>query len=182
MDRADIKTCGVCLKVCKDKYARVKHENTVHTHEPQKFQCDQCAKSYSNKDALSYHIAKKHQVSVQKYSCDICGSQFATPATLASHRKIMHENEENANKSKGLICQFCSKSFSLLSNMKRHERELHFGTKYNLDFYEGFEPAKFFQCETCEQKFARKTKLKRHIMKYTLRKIMLVHNVETNLE
>ena len=94
----------------------------------------------------------------------------------------MHENEENANKSKGLICQFCSKSFSLLSNMKRHEREIHFRTKYNLDFYEGFEPAKFFQCETCEQKFARKTKLKRHIMKYTLRKIMLVHNVETNLE
>ena len=94
----------------------------------------------------------------------------------------MHENEENANKSKGLICQFCSKSFSLLSNMKRHERELHFGTKYNLDFHEGFEPAKFFQCETCEQKFARKTKLKRRIMKYTLRKIMLVHNVETNLE
>ena len=38
----------------------------------------------------------------------------------------MHENEENANKSKGLICQFCSKSFSLLSNMKRHEREIHF--------------------------------------------------------
>ena len=32
VDRADIKTCGVCLKVCKDKYARVKHENTVHTH------------------------------------------------------------------------------------------------------------------------------------------------------
>ena len=122
-------------------------------HEPQKFQCDQCAKSYSNKDALSYHIAKKHQVSVQKYSCDICGPQFATPATLASHRKIMHENKENANKFKGLICQFCS----LLSNMKRHEREIHFGTKYNLDFYEGFEPAKFFQCETCEQKFARKT-------------------------
>ena len=27
-----------------------------------------------------------------------------------------------------------------------------------------------------------KLKLKRHIMKYTLRKIMLVHNVETNLE
>ena len=49
--------------------------------------------------------------------------------------------------------------------MKRHEREIHFGTKYNLDFYEGFEPAKFFQCETCEQKFARKTKLKRHIEK-----------------
>ena len=81
----------------------------MKTHEPQKFQCDKCAKSYSNKDALSYHIAKKHQVSVQKYSCDICGSQFATPALLASHRKIMHENEENANKSKGLICQFCSK-------------------------------------------------------------------------
>ena len=104
MDRADIKTCGVCLKVCKDKYARVKHENTVHTHEPQKFQCDHCVKSYSNKDALSYHISKKHQVSDQKYLFDLCGSQFATPATLATHKKIIHENEGSA-KCKGLICE-----------------------------------------------------------------------------
>ena len=163
VDADDNKTCSVCLKKCKDKYARVKHENTVHTNEPQKYQCDLCARSYSSLDALSYHVAKKHQVSVQKYSCDLCGSQFATPATLARHKKIIHESENSAY-SKQFECEFCSKTFSLASNMKRHEQELHFGPKLNLDFHEGLEPAKFFQCETCEKKFTRKTYLKHHIM------------------
>ena len=152
VDADDNKTCSVCLKKCKDKYARVKHENTVHTNEPQKYQCDLCARSYSSLDALSYHVAKKHQVSVQKYSCDLCGSQFATLATLARHKKIIHDGEN----SKQFECEFCSKTFSLASNMKRHEQELHFGPKLNLDFHEGLEPAKFFQCETCEKKFTRK--------------------------
>ena len=33
-----------------------------------------------------------------------------------------------------------------------------------MNFHEGFRPAKFFHCETCEKRFARKNDLKRHIM------------------
>ena len=50
VDWTDEQTCAVCLKVFKDENARLKHKGTVHTQQPQKFQCDQCARSYSNKD------------------------------------------------------------------------------------------------------------------------------------
>jgi hypothetical protein len=36
VDWYDDETCAMCLKVFTDKYARVKHESTVHTHTSQK--------------------------------------------------------------------------------------------------------------------------------------------------
>ena len=125
VDWYDDETCSVCLKVFKDKYARVKHESTVHTHQPQKFQCDHCTRSYSNKDALSYHLSKKHQESVKKYPCDLCGLQLAIPATLLRHKKSIHEKDSNDMKK--LNCESCSQVFSSLSSIKRHQRELHSG-------------------------------------------------------
>ena len=135
VDWVDNKTCEVCLKEFKDKYARVKHIATVHTGQPQKFKCDHCTKSYSNANALKYHIAKKHQESVQKYPCDLCELQFATPATMIRHKKNIHEHVDCDNFEK-LTCDICSQVFSSLSSMKRHHRELHFGPKYNIDFDE----------------------------------------------
>ena len=63
-----------------------------------------------------------------------------------------------------LTCDICSQVFSSLSSMKRHNRELHFGPKYNIDFDDGSQTSKKFECETCGKKFARKYDLRRHIL------------------
>ena len=162
IERFDDETCSVCLNHFKDKYARVKHENTVHSDQPQKFKCDHCTKSYASESTLRYHLSKKHQESVQKYPCDLCGLELATPATLLRHTKHVHEKD--SGEIKKFSCESCGQMFSLLSNMKRHQRELHFGPKYNFDFDEGLVPSKKFHCEACEKKFIRRTDLKRHIL------------------
>ena len=49
-------------------------------------------------------------------------------------------------------------------------------------FMKGLSLLSSFSVKLVNRNLLGKLKLKRHIMKYTLRKIMLVHNVETNLE
>ena len=60
----DNKTCSICLKESKDKYAREKHEAIVHKQECQKFKCDICPKSFVCQSSLDYHV-KKHQQQVR---------------------------------------------------------------------------------------------------------------------
>ena len=154
----DGKTCSVCLLESKDKYAREKHEATVHRQEPQKFKCDLCPKSYSSKSSLSYHIGK-HQQTVEKPTCDLCGSQFASEGSLSRHKQIIHKTEGVA--SDKLSCD-CGQQFSLLAHLRRHQREQHFDLKLNSDFYEGNPPATL-ECNECDMKFKRNADLRRHI-------------------
>ena len=57
----------------------------------------------------------------------------------------------------------CGQTFPLLSSLKHHQQEQHFVPKFNLDFYESFDPPKNFGCVQCDQKFKRKHHLSRHI-------------------
>ena len=49
-------------------------------------------------------------------------------------------------------CDDCGKRFLLLSNLKRHQREKHFDIKFNIDFYEGHDPPRNFECEQYVEK------------------------------
>ena len=155
----DNKTCSVCLVQSKDKYAREQHEAIVHRQEIQNFKCDICPKSYTSQNALSYHI-KTHQQYVEKPTCELCGSQFASSGSLSRHVKIIHKIDVPS--AEMLNCK-CGQKFSLLSHLKRHQREQHFDIKFNLDFHEGLTPLKIFECDKCEIKFKRKEHLSRHI-------------------
>ena len=56
----------------------------------------------------------------------------------------------------------CDASFTLETNLKRHGRESHFGSKFNIDYYEGYKPLAIFECRECDMKFKRSSDLKRH--------------------
>jgi uncharacterized Zn-finger protein len=156
----DNKTCSVCLKESKDKYAREKHEAIVHKQECQKFKCDICPKSFVCQSSLDYHV-KKHQQLVEKPTCELCGKQFASSGSLKRHTNIAHKTDDLPTK---IFSCDCGQKFSLLSNLKRHKREQHFDIKVNIDFQEGISPLKNFECENCDQKFKRKDHLKRHLL------------------
>ena len=162
----DEKTCSFCLNVCKNKLAREKHESVVHLKEPQKFKCNQCDKTYSNSNALRYHMSKLHQV-FEKPSCDVCGSQFYSSATLIKHKQKVHQE---ILKEASYKCDDCGKAFSYLSALKRHEKEQHFGPKFNVDYHEGYKTIAIFECDQCDLKFKRSSDLKRHIQTAHLRK------------
>ena len=49
-----------------------------------------------------------------------------------------------------LTCEDCGEKFLLLSSLKRHQREQHIGIKFNIDFHEGYDPPKNFECVQCD--------------------------------
>ena len=152
------RTCSVCLNMSSDKNARLRHESLVHAKDPQKYECQQCDKSYSNINALTYHVTK-HQEDVVKPCCVQCGSQFSSSDSLAKHLEFVHhEGAKHARHE----CDVCGKSFTLETNLKRHDRESHFGSKFNIDYYEGYKPLAIFECRECDMKFKRSSDLKRH--------------------
>ena len=158
--RRDEKTCEVCLKECKDKNAKEKHIVAIHSQQAQKYACSICPKSYSSLSSLSYH-AKKHSdqtTTKQKHACDQCGKQLATEASLDRHKLSIHKAEKEM-----LGCEHCGKGFSVVSSLRRHQREQHIGAKFNIDFHEGFDPPRPFECNKCDLKFIRNTDLSRHV-------------------
>ena len=73
---------------------------------------------------------------------------------------MKHKSDQAETK---FTCEDCSEKFLLLSSLKRHQREQHFATKFNLHFHEGYDPPKNFECVHCDMKFKRKDHLTSHI-------------------
>ena len=59
-------------------------------------------------------------------------------------------------------CEKCDITFSIKSNLNRHEREKHYESKVNFDFIEDLDSVTIIKCENCDQTFKRKADLKRH--------------------
>ena len=71
---------------------------------------------------------------------------------LTDHVIAKVEDEEYipllATKQLGFICEYCSTSFTEKTNLLRHQKSLHFSTKY--------------KCNKCEFSTTRKDKLREH--------------------
>ena len=127
----------------------------MHTKKVLKYKCDQCDKSFSNKNAFNYHNDKHIDL---KVACDVCGFQSSSSSNLAKH-KLIHNTDKQVVQH---VCEDCNKTFSNENNLKRHDKEYHYGTNTNLDFVEDMDAAKLIMCEHCGDKFKRKSHLKRH--------------------
>ena len=57
----------------------------------------------------------------------------------------------------------CGIEFCVFSSLRQHQREQHIGQKINIDFHEGFDPPRPFNCNKCDLKFVRNTDLSRHV-------------------
>ena len=152
----DDRTCSICLKKLSDKFVRIKHESTVHNNNPKTLKCSQCDKTYMYKNALNHHMAVTHKVSDQKFTCEKCGDQFLSKVTLTDHRKLIHE------KSPGISCEECEKTFSVNHSLQRHMREVHRYLNYNLDYIEDLDSIGI-KCNVCEKVFKRKSEMLRHL-------------------
>ena len=75
------------------------------------------------------------------YICKLLGCVVECPCNICT---------ETSNISEMLSCENCGNTFSLLSNMKRHQWEQHVVPKFNLKFHEGWDPAISLECDICD--------------------------------
>ena len=94
------RTCCVCLVKCQDKFARLKHEESVHDGLEKQFKCKHCDKSYANVNAFKYHEDRQHMGA--KATCDLCGFQCSSDGNLQRHIETLHAGTSTIVLSVGL--------------------------------------------------------------------------------
>ncbi|XP_053089686.1 zinc finger protein 454-like isoform X4 [Pangasianodon hypophthalmus] len=130
--------CKYCLKVFKNRPAKLEHEQT-HPKEKQPYSCPDCPEKFDNLYKRNSHV-RSHR-GPYKYLCDICEKRFKDLHRLRRH-KLIHSGE------KPFKCQVCERSFNQMENLTSHMR-VHTGEKP-------------FMCEQCGECFNHNVSLKNH--------------------
>ena len=111
----------------------------------------------------------------EKFSCNICGNYFSSKYALNAHIKYTHEARKDH------ICEYCGKTVSTRSYLKRHELWCQrieryscpkcgkkFVTAYALKTHEIVHQEYFsYHCSVCEKSFSREDNLKIHMRIHT---------------
>jgi len=131
--------CYFCPIVCKSFHDLVRH-TVGHTKE-KGFECKICRKSYFRVSELNRHLTKNHK-EIKPYKCKICQTKFHEHKILITHM-LTHSHH----------CYQCNKTFSSLSDFKRHMNTTH-STKSP------------FKCRSCSTIFKRKDSCNAHERRY----------------
>jgi uncharacterized Zn-finger protein len=115
-------TCEICYTHFKTKDDLKKHTDVLHS-EREKLACDICNKKLSDIQRLTEHISRLHSQSEKRWACSVCDKTFFSNRELRSHM-IVHTGDRDHQ------CFKCEKSFSLKSNLNRHEK-IHYSKANN---------------------------------------------------
>ena len=164
--------CHLCEKKFKTEKFLIKHLESEHSSEQfNTYKCEYCDSSFMSVSKLNAHKRSIH-ARANSYTCDICKKVFSSRGALNSH-KVVHENGAHS-------CEHCNKTFKTKSSLSAHVRGVHpkdfdyFCDRcdYKTNRTEGLkihimnkhEPnLKPFMCELCEDKFATKQLLEKHV-------------------
>ena len=110
----------------------------------QKFECDTCPLWFATANRLQIHKEKLCDQEKSK-ACPTCNIVFSYESYLEKHKLICTARETH-------ICEYCSKEFSTLGNLKSHIKMSHLKIKDHI-------------CNECEEAFCQKRSLELHKMK-----------------
>ncbi|XP_014203950.1 zinc finger and BTB domain-containing protein 49 [Copidosoma floridanum] len=147
------------------KRTHFEYHEKVHSGE-KPYECDVCKKRFIQKNKLLRHLTCVHDRN--EVECHDCGKKFNSKDYLKLHVLIHQERI--------LKCSFCTKTFTLDCNRKRHELfhspnrphkcdvcPANFVTKYLLKRHKKIhENNRPFPCEHCHQVFLSKSEVQRH--------------------
>ena len=91
--------------------------------------------------------------------CDICGKTYGKKSTVIQHKRIVHNQFSKFSKwaehppTKDYECEACGKLFYLESNLTKHIKRFHEGTKQQKDHI----------CDSCGKAYYEARDLKKHM-------------------
>lgn len=166
--------CATCNKPF-SKVELLRVHCAIEHQGPIAFSCDKC--DYSTNIKKDYNRHKKRVHSKKLYCCPLCSENFTTWTALTQHKKE-HKNISIENDALGFVnyCIHCDRTFEKLSYFKRHQN-MHNGKWTCLQckkimssssalkvhvktIHEGLKP---YKCTKCEESFAHKHLLSRHL-------------------
>ena len=111
---------------------------------PVKVKCEICSKLFSHKGNLKTHIMTIHQ-RIKKFQCKTCGQEFSQKINLSTHIKNKHGTNEPFGKK-------LSGYQNVIWHIKNENDNPNIGK---------------YCCETCDEKFAKRIDLKRHVKSHS---------------
>ena len=147
--------CKICTREFKYKRNIYAHMHEVH-YRQFTCQCSICGKELSKQSNLKRHLQEQHDIydmnrelprEISKsFICLKCGTKFLRKSNLLEHVKI-HDEKRTRYK-----CSHCEDTFSVLRNLRRHERIHSSEWKVNANI-----------CHFCNAEFVSKWNLKQHL-------------------
>jgi KRAB domain-containing zinc finger protein len=135
--------CDVCGKKLRNPVTLDKHVETFHKQLTEQLECGQCNMRFSLRTEW-----KEHMRSHGRPLCRICKTSFSSDAELKLHTASC--SSKTAMSSTGVRCEYCGKTYSSEGVLKNHIRRVHLKEQD-------------FVCDKCEQKFATKDELRKHM-------------------
>lgn len=168
-----------CDKVFRREQSFQYHKRLKHsekTSDPQKWVCDECGKTFKCKWNLNQHKIRHAGIEHYPFKCDQCPKRFVASKDFKAHtlrhagiknfecdfcglkKTTMKELKIHLNyhtKEKQWSCTECpSMVFNSSSNLSLHRKTVHYKIKD-------------FNCQFCQQSFARRETLRYHEMTHT---------------
>ena len=168
--------CSECGKDFTNPNTLRRHKGV---HRKQQHQCQHCEQQFQRMDFLDKHLAKEHDVSKQ-HLCLVCGKSFTLEDMLQEHIESHSRSTEPSDKD--LKCDLCENTFSRMSSLSRHKKQMH---NCDMDGSSILEQSPYFSgennskrdekenkktpkkdtvvvCQLCGKSFSRADSLKRH--------------------
>jgi hypothetical protein len=129
-------------KTLPPRYPHVKKERR-----PCEYLCPDCGKVSKDKAAFRSHKKMVHNINgPREFKCSQCDFVARKANSLWNHKRKVHEPEKHSS------CQYCQKSFYILSSLNNHIEEQHQDEITNSDYI----------CDRCGKNFLQKCSIERH--------------------
>ena len=140
--------CTLCNVSYRRKRSLQLHIRKLHgdgdKEDVKDIQCPQCHYKTHRNDHMKLHIDAVH-LGLKPYKCDICGESFTQPTHVRTHKKHVHNDNEDPR----FQCDECLKFFRGNRDLNEHKIRMHSDIKR-------------FKCEVCDHRTNSSQALKRH--------------------
>ncbi|KAF8364512.1 hypothetical protein PRIPAC_91435, partial [Pristionchus pacificus] len=113
--------CELCGKRFKQNQHLDVHKKSIHEKVTRTYKCDICGNKFKQLGHLKTKQIVHEEAAIRRYDCDICGLKFKQLGILKTHKKTIHEIDNNRPN----VCDICRCGFAMPGTLKMHKNKMH---------------------------------------------------------